>query len=313
MSTLALCIPAYNAVAYLPRLLQSARNQMIPFDEILVYNDASTDDTAQIAEQYGAKVVNGIENKGCSFGKNTLAELTKCDWVHFHDADDDLLPDFTQQAHNWIDSNGNEYDVLVLNFNYADFETGRVLGTANHNATELHADALKYAISHKIVNFGVYKHNSFISAGGFDLDENVLYNEDNAFHQRLAKFGLKFDYLPEITCINYRYNKSMSVSNQLKCTRANYHVIEKTISTHGDKYPAELALQMWICVTNLATAQDWAYVKKAVKYCENLGYKYPAIGPSAYRFLTHVNPFFGVWMREKLIRLFKPELRKSAI
>src|SRR5690349_18185438 len=100
--TLSLCIPAYNAANYLPRLLTSARNQDIPFDEILVYNDCSTDDTENVAQKYGAKVINGDINRGCSHGKNRLAEISTCDWIHFHDADDDLLPQFTTLAHKWM-------------------------------------------------------------------------------------------------------------------------------------------------------------------------------------------------------------------
>src|SRR3712207_6350869 len=96
--TLALCIPAYNAANYLPRLLKSAQNQIVPFDEILVYNDCSKDTTAQVAMQYGAKVVEGDINRGCSFGKNKLAQVTSCSWIHFHDADDELLPTFTTLA-----------------------------------------------------------------------------------------------------------------------------------------------------------------------------------------------------------------------
>lgn len=311
MPTLALCIPAYNAEKYLPMILGSAKKQSIPFDEILVYNDCSTDDTARVAEELGAKVVNGTVNKGCSFGKNQLANATSCDWLHFHDADDDLLPDFTQKVHQWIKNHGEQYEVLLLNFEYIDFETRTVFGNANHNAEELHADPLKYAIDHKIVNFGVYKREAFLQAGGFDLDENVLYNEDNAFHQRLAKFGLRFDYLPDITCINYRYKASVSASNQLKCAQANYNVIAKTASTHGKKYPLELTRQLWLCIASLAAGQDWDRVKKAVALSKSLGYNYAPEGGGVFKTLTHIDPFFAVWTREKLIRLFKPGLRAS--
>lgn len=309
MSTLALCIPAYNAEHYLPVLLQSARNQLPPFDEILVYNDASTDNTATIAEQYGAKVITGDVNQGCSYGKNALADSSQCDWVHFHDADDDILPGFTQQVHHWINTYGHIYDVLLLNFKYVDFDSGRVLGVPNHNAEALHHDALKYAINNKIVNFGVYKLSAFRAAGGFDLDKEVLYNEDNAFHQRLAKYGLKFDYLPEVTCINYRYKESMSASNQLKCAKANYHVLAKTASTHGNIYPLELARQLWNCIASLAAGQDWDYVKKAIAISKKIGYNYSPDGDAVFKNLTLINPFFAVWLREKLIRLFKPRLR----
>lgn len=310
MSTLALCIPAYNASNYLPRLLQSAKDQIIPFDEILVYNDCSTDDTAQVAQQYGATVINGDVNQGCSYGKNHLANYTKCDWIHFHDADDDLLPDFTTRGHEWIKKSGDEYDVLLLNFEYAD-ESGKVLGTANHNINELHADALKYVIEHKIVNFGVYKREIFLKAGGFDLDPAVLYNEDNAVHQQLAKAGLKFDYLPAITCINYWHGASMSASNQLKCARANYHVLEKTANTHGDKYPAEIAKQLWHGIASIAAVQDWEYVKKTIALARKLGHPYSNNGNPLFNLLTRINPFMAVWLREKMIRSFKPQLRKS--
>ena len=309
MKTLALCIPAYNAAGYLPGILSSAADQQPPFDEIWVYDDASKDDTAQVARQYGARVVTGKDNQGCSFGKNKLAGLTGCDWVHFHDADDDLLPDFTRRVHHWIDYHGDDFDVLLLNFDYVDFQTGEHLGSADHDVAALHEDPLRYTILHKVVNFGVYKIRSFREAGGFDLDRLVLYNEDNAFHQRLAKNGFKFDYLPEVTCINYRYSASMSSSNLLKCARANYHVLEKTAATHGTVYPRELAAQLWLGVASLAAAQDWIYVKKALALSKSLGYPYSPDGNPLFKVLSKINPFFAARFREQMIRWFKPKLR----
>src|SRR3954449_761219 len=96
--TLALLIPAYNAAHFLPRLLSSAQAQSVPFDEIWVYDDCSTDDTAAVAESYGAKVVRGAVNIGCSVGKNELAKRTSCNWLHFHDADDELKPGFVARC-----------------------------------------------------------------------------------------------------------------------------------------------------------------------------------------------------------------------
>lgn len=309
--TIALCIPAYNAALFLPRLLTSAQKQLIPFDEILVYDDASTDVTAKIAEQHGAKVISGIINQGCSYGKNKLAEHTSCNWIHFHDADDDLLINFTSEVHKWITKQGCFYDVLLLNFKYIDVESGQLLGTANHNVKELHADALEYSIKNKIVNFGVYKKTAFLEAGGFDLDPQLLYNEDNALHQRLAKHHLKFDYLTEITCINYKNSVSMSSSNQLKCARANYHVLEKTATSHGTIYSKLLTDQLYRCAASLAVAEDWTYVKKALGLCELLGHKYSSNGSKMFNFLTRLNPYSAIWLREKLIRLFKPHLRNK--
>lgn len=310
INTLALCIPAYNAENYLQRLLTSAIQQQIPFDEILVYDDGSSDNSAEIAAQNGAKVISGGLNKGCSFGKNVMAKHTSCKWIHFHDADDDLLPNFSSKVHQWIADYGNSYEVLLLNFKYVDAASGQLLGTADHNVKALQEDPLKYTIQTKIVNFGVYHREAFLDAGGFDLDPDVLYNEDNALHQQLAKQGLKFDYLEEITCINYKNTHSMSQSNRLKCARANYHVLKKTAISHGNIYAGLLADQLYSCIATLASVKDWIYVKKALKLCKVLGQPHSAGGNKGFNLLTKIHPYLAVCLREKMIRMFKPQLRK---
>jgi glycosyltransferase involved in cell wall biosynthesis len=63
-STIALLIPASNAARYLPRLLESAVRQCKPFDEIWVYDDCSVDNTAEVAERCGARVIRGDVNRG---------------------------------------------------------------------------------------------------------------------------------------------------------------------------------------------------------------------------------------------------------
>ena len=49
MSRLALLVPARNAQELLPRLYASVDAQTVPFDEVLVYDDASTDRTGDVA------------------------------------------------------------------------------------------------------------------------------------------------------------------------------------------------------------------------------------------------------------------------
>lgn len=309
--TIALCIPAYNAEAYLPRLLTSASNQLIPFDEILVYNDSSTDATAKVAAAYGAKVISGDLNRGCSYGKNSLAEYTSCNWIHFHDADDELLPDFTTLAHKWL-NDPHCPDVILFNYEYRDNDSNQLLGVRSFNKPELEKDAIAYAIKEQINPFcGLYKKSAFIKAGGYDTDPLVLFNEDKALHIRLAVGGLTFSAESEVSIINYRISSSMSSANLNKCIRAQYHVLRKTAITHGNLYPKELSDQLYICVTNLATIQDWDYVKKALTLCEKLGYKYADNGSRSFNFLTRINPYLAVLLREKMIRLFKPHLRKD--
>jgi len=309
MNTIALCIPAYNAAWCLPRLLKSALNQAIPFDEILVYNDCSTDNTTEIALSFGAKVLSGIVNKGCSFGKNELAKVSKSEWLHFHDADDELLPNFTTLSHKWINKQECP-DVILFDYEYRDNYTHNRLGLRKFDRHSLEKDAVKYSIMEQINPFcGLYNKRAFLAAGGYDTDSKVLYNEDCAMHISLAINGLSFSCESEISIINYYIKNSMSQNNAQKCAIARYHVLKKISASHGNQYAKEISDQIWTCISSLSVFQEWGYIKKALAISECLGYPSSDTGSKLFNSLTKINPFFAVWLREKLIRLFKPHIR----
>jgi glycosyltransferase involved in cell wall biosynthesis len=309
VNTVALCIPAYNAVNYLPRLLQSAKNQTIPFDEILVYDDCSTDDTAAVAGNYSAIVIAGDVNRGCSYGKNKLAQITSCNWIHFHDADDELLPNFTKLAHKWLNAS-NCPDVILFDYEWRDNETNQFLAVIHFNKHELEKDATAYAITNQINPFcGLYKKSRYLEVGGYDIDPLILYNEDKAFHIKLAKNGLTFSAESEVSIINYRIQNSMSATNAKKCVYAQYHVLEQTVATHGPKYTAELGEALLKNAAVLAKEGAWNYVRKAIHLANTIGYKALPGESKIFKLFAAINLFTAIWLREKLIRLFKPHLR----
>src|SRR5690625_3958066 len=193
MSTLSLCIPAYNAAWCLPRLLDSARAQTVPFDEILVYNDCSTDNTAEVAREYGARVIGGDVNVGCSTGKNRLADATTCDWIHFHDADDELFPNFVESARKWMTRGDDAPDIVLFSYEGRWDDNGELLGIRPFDDDALKADPIADTIKQQINPFlRLYRRSSFLDAGGYDLDPNVLDNEEVARDCKTPRAGLTF-------------------------------------------------------------------------------------------------------------------------
>src|SRR5262249_35119990 len=160
--------------------------------------DCSQDDTAVVAEQYGTRVVRGDANRGCTYAKSVLVERTRCEWVHFHDADDLLLPNFTTVAHRWI---GREnVDVIVFGCEGRWEESRELISVAVPDDRMLLLDPVGYNIRTNVNAIsGVYHRNAFLAAGGFDLDPAVLYNEDQACHCSLARAGLRFRGDPTVT------------------------------------------------------------------------------------------------------------------
>lgn len=89
-------IPARNEAANLPRLLKSLQNQSLKPFEILVYNDQSTDDTAEIVLDFAKsnptiQLIQGIDLPSGWLGKNhacyQLGLKAKGDLFLFLDAD----------------------------------------------------------------------------------------------------------------------------------------------------------------------------------------------------------------------------------
>ena len=87
-------VPCYNGAKYLRETIQSVLAQDLPVLEIIVVDDGSTDDSADIAESFGAPVrVIRQSNQGESVARNRGIDEARGDWVAFLDADDLWTPD----------------------------------------------------------------------------------------------------------------------------------------------------------------------------------------------------------------------------
>lgn len=95
--TVSVVIPAYNAEQFLPRAVRSAIKQTKPPLEILIVDDASTDNTLSVARSLGTEYpsvsVLALEvNGGPAAARNAGFDVAKGDWIAVLDADDAFMP-----------------------------------------------------------------------------------------------------------------------------------------------------------------------------------------------------------------------------
>lgn len=88
-------IPVYNGEKYIRRALQSVLEQNSSDYELIVINDGSTDETANVIRDFFEKnlaigIVISIENRGSSNARNIGIDVAKGDYLLFLDADDFL-------------------------------------------------------------------------------------------------------------------------------------------------------------------------------------------------------------------------------
>jgi glycosyltransferase involved in cell wall biosynthesis len=82
-------VPAHNEQAYLPATLQAineVRASLKGPSEIIVVNDASTDETEQVAIGLGAKVIN-VQHQHIAATRNSGGKIAQGDYLFFVDAD----------------------------------------------------------------------------------------------------------------------------------------------------------------------------------------------------------------------------------
>jgi glycosyltransferase involved in cell wall biosynthesis len=312
--SISLCIPAYNSAEYLPRLLDSAAAQTVPFTEIWVYDDCSNDETGDIARRYGANVIRGDVNRGCSHGKNILAKYTTCEWIHFHDSDDALYPNFVEQAVQWMLSN-NCPDVVLFDYESRDHETNQLLGTRHFDRIALTNDTVLFTLTEQINPFcGIYRRSSFLNAGGWDEDRLVLQSEDQATHGRLARHGLSFDADSNITVICYIRKNSMTTGNLSGAARSMFHVMRKALEElnhQNNKYSEAISQRLWNLSGVSAAYLDWQNADACVNLATKLTGNMPQKSSNIFRLLCSINPYWAIRIREYLIRFLKPSLRQT--
>ncbi|MBK8977033.1 MAG: glycosyltransferase family 2 protein [Planctomycetes bacterium] len=80
-------MPVRNGIRDLPSCLGALMDSDWPLHEVIVVDDASTDDTAALAESLGARVLRLERNRGPAFARNRGAQVATGDVFFFTDAD----------------------------------------------------------------------------------------------------------------------------------------------------------------------------------------------------------------------------------
>src|ERR1700722_6602379 len=85
-------IPHWNRRDLLESLLRSSRDQERPFDEVIVADNGSTDDSAELAERNGARVLRLEKNFGFAAAVNRGIEAAQSEWIAILNNDVTLDP-----------------------------------------------------------------------------------------------------------------------------------------------------------------------------------------------------------------------------
>ena len=125
--SISVVIPCYNGGSFLREMLDSVLAQTYLPLEVLVVDDGSTDNSAEIAEGYGEPVrVIRQENQGESVARNRGIDESQGNWIAFIDADDLWEPEKLEKQVRVIDAK-----TVAVHTNYYNF--GKTTGVCDQS------------------------------------------------------------------------------------------------------------------------------------------------------------------------------------
>ena len=261
-----LLIPCHNAAGHLPRLWETVRTQTLPFDEIICYDDASTDHTAEVALSLGARVIRGEKNSGPAHGRNRLWRAAQGEWVHFHDADDLLDPTYHAKVAARV---SGAVDVIICNALWLREDTRTREQEWRYSEAELRVAPASYLLTHPVGGInGYYRRTALERIGGFD--EQLKVWEDADLHIRLAISGARFAVVEEALVIALRRGDSLSAE-----MKRNWRNRLQALRHYAKTLPIDCRAALLIALESAARALlkvgDPAGAREAIALSRSLG------------------------------------------
>ena len=181
-------IPTFNREDLLPRAISSVLGQSFKDFELIIVDDASTDNTKEIVSTYKDERIiytRHESNRGQNAALNTGLSIAKGQYVSFLDSDDEWLLSFLSKLLFHMEDGG--FDCVYCEAKWGD---GRGIVKSFVIEGDIYQKALKQGyVSHMITI--LVKREAVTAVGGFDTQFTVCQDDDLCLRlSKICKFGL---------------------------------------------------------------------------------------------------------------------------
>ena len=200
MKKVSIVVPAYNAAKTISRCLDSLVNQTLQDIEIIVVNDASTDNTWEILLDYESRypdkliIVDGEVNRGSGGARNQGFDLASGEYIGLVDSDDYVASTMYERLYN--KAREEDSDIVDCAY-YSELNNKAIVFTSDDLTGELNDS----------------KRKKLIASGGYlvtKIFRNSLWNEPK------VRMREKVRCLEDADILIYMFLKAKSISNVIE-------------------------------------------------------------------------------------------------
>lgn len=207
-------LPVYNSVKYLAETIDSILNQTYTNFELIIINDASTDNSEKIIEKYQDERIKYIKNEtnmGVAYSSNRGIEIAAGKYIAKADSDDIYDYERLEKQLQVMEEN-SEYNICVFDMSIIDAK-GNLIGEWNYNHSSDYLKA-KLLFDSPLPNPTVMFRNNIFKELNCSYDESLKIAEDyDLFVQMDNEF--KVIHIPECL-VKYRRHESNLTNNDIR-------------------------------------------------------------------------------------------------
>lgn len=215
MTSITVLMSVYNDLPHLQDAIESILNQTFTDFEFLIFDDASTDGSSEILQQYASqdsriKLITNKTNRGLGYNLNRGVQIAQSPWIARMDGDDIALPNRLEAQFNYIQTHP---DVSIVGGWAIDINSeGQFVSERKVPAT--HQQIEKLIWTNPFIHGTVLFNKAAIGKVG-SYSSKLAKRQDYNLWFRCAKAGLKFANLPQ-PLIKYRFTDNTLQRNNWK-------------------------------------------------------------------------------------------------
>jgi len=257
MKTLSVVLPNYNHSQYLKYSIPAICEQKRIPDQLIIIDDASTDNSMELLKEYQKKYKNIIslhrneKNIGVVNTLNTGLSHVRCDYVYFASADDIIFPELFSESMKMLERypDANLCSSLSMMMGVNNEKLGYIKSplisfTKRYFEPEKIKKKYIWNGSWLMGNTTIYKTDPVLEMHGFDIDLKSY--TDNFLSTMLAfKGGVCF--IPEVQAAWRRGNSSYAdnISNDLDTMKSIYSCAKYIIDSDYKDVCSGAVYQAW--------------------------------------------------------------------
>jgi glycosyltransferase involved in cell wall biosynthesis len=269
--TVSVVIPTFNRANFLERAVRSVLSQMYRDFEIIIVDDASTDNIQEMLnekfkQEIDAGVLRHVKNEKNierSRSRNKGMDLARGEYIALLDDDDVWLPYHLEQTVNFLENNNNVGCVFSNFIMIPEFDLKNIRVRFNDIVSDRYTD-LCIVGELGATPTAVFRRNIYKRLGGFN--EFIHYLEDREFFSRIS-MNCKIGFIAEPTVCTYRHSGSYSRPSPEQKENV-WNIIEGNAKKYNFHLRNELIEKSylnisWSFLPNIPKAKEYFY--KAMK------------------------------------------------